>query len=132
MEAEQGTRAMGVLEILQAIDSLKPNAYPLEEKLAWLSTLDGLLHEEVLKAHEGSPPAFAPYEGQEALERKLLAPEPYGRQLYLTWLESRMDYYNGDTERFNNSLAQFRGAYSEFSRHYNRTHRPIGATRKFW
>lgn len=122
---------MTVMEALQAIDSLKPNTYSQGVKIAWLSTLDGLLHKEILAAHVDKPSSFHPYT-EASLGQELLAQEPYGRQLYLTWLESRMDYYNGDTARFNNSLNQFRSAYTEFARFYRRSHCPHRTARKFW
>ena len=120
-----------VNEVLQRIDSLKPNAYSRREKLQWLSTLDGLLWREVMAVHEGAGQPFGPY-GEGDGQRQLLVSEPYGLPLYLSYLENRMDHYNGDTARYNNSLLQFRTAYMEFFRWYNRNHRPLGQLRKFW
>jgi len=118
-------------EILEAIDSLKPNSYGRGEKVAWLSSLDGQLYKELVPVHEGPCEAFSPYGIAEGT-RELFVPEPYGRELYLAYLENRMDHYNGDTVRYNNSLDRVAVLYRDFIRWYNRTHRPLRGKRKFW
>lgn len=118
-------------EILEAIDSLKPNSYGRGEKVAWLSSLDGQLYEELAPVHQGLCEAFSPYGIAEGA-RELFVPEPYGRELYLAYLENRMDHYNGDTVRYNNSLDRMAVLYRDFTRWYNRTHRPLRGKRKFW
>ncbi len=122
---------MTLEEVLEAIDSLKPNSYGRGEKVAWLSSLDGQLYRELVPIHEGQCEAFSPY-GLGDGGRKLFVPEPYGRELYLAYLENRMDHYNGDTVRYNNSLDRLALLYRDFSRWYNRTHRPLGGKRKYW
>ncbi len=123
---------MTILEVLEAIDSLKPNAYSRNDKISWLSVLDGLLWQELFLTHEGSEGSFHGYDIHSPLDTELLAKEPYGRELYLRFLESRIDYHNGDTARFNNALSQFQSAYTAFARHYHRQHLPKGSKRKFW
>ncbi len=118
-------------EVLEGIDSLKPNSFCRGEKVAWLSSLDGQLYRELTPVHEGLCEAFSPY-GIGDGARKMFVPEPYGRELYLAWLESRMDHYNGDTVRYNNSLDRVAVLYRDFCRWYNRTYRPLGGKRKFW
>ena len=118
-------------EVLEGIDSLMPNSFCRGEKIAWLSALDGQLYTELILAHEAPCEAFSPY-GMGDGARQMLVPEPYGRELYLAWLESRMHHYNGDTVRHNNALDRLSVLFRDYARWYHRTHRPLGGRRKFW
>lgn len=119
-------------EILKAADSLKPNSFTREEKVQWLTSFDGRIRRELMDTHEGGTSEdFRPYDPEEG-SRRLLVPRPYGPELYMSFLENAMDHYNGDTERYNNSLDRLSGVYRSFARWYHRTHRPLGDKRKFW
>lgn len=114
---------MKVNEAITQIDTLKPNQYEEAEKVRWLSTLDGRIAEEVYAAHEGTPSGFVPYDPKEDLDAVLLAPEPFA-DVYLTYLAAQIDYYNGETARYNNSMVMFNIAYEGFANWVNRTYRP--------
>lgn len=124
---------MKIIEAINTIDALKPNGYTQAEKLRWLSTLDGMLQTELFAVHEGADEAaFSGYDEDTPPETELLAQEPYGRELYLRYLEAQIDYYNGETARYNNSMTMYQAAYTAFARWYNRTHLPRSQKRKFW
>ena len=61
------------MEAINRIDAVKPNVYGQEEKLRWLSVLDGIVKKEIIDTHEGAQ-TVAPETGTEA---ELLAPYPY-------------------------------------------------------
>ncbi len=117
-------------EVLQRLDTLKPNNYSRGEKVAWLNALDGKIYSLSVLTHEAGGEAFSPY-GVEEGNRTMLVPEPYGTELYLAWLESQVDYYDGDTVRYNNAMDRFMTLHREFSRWYHRTHKPLGQDRKY-
>ena len=121
---------MTIAEAISEIDTLKPNSYSTTEKLRWLSRLDSRIQAEIIDTHEGGEP-FAGYTSQTPLSTELLAPAPYS-ELYLFWLESQIDYANGETKRFNNSSTMFNVAYQDYANYYNRTHLPktVGVT--YW
>ena len=124
---------MKLIEAINAIDALKPNGYTQAEKLRWLSTLDGMLQTELIAVHEGAEARpFSGYDEDTPPETELLAQEPYGRELYLKYLESQIDCYNGETARYNNSMTMYQAAYTAYARWYNRTHLPLSQKRKFW
>lgn len=123
---------MTIIEAIERIDSLKPNNYTHEEKIAWLSTLDGVIKKEIIDTHEESEGiTFVGYDAETAVDTVLLVPAPYD-DIYLKWLEAQMDYTNGETAKYNNSYTMYNTAYSAFARHYNRTHMPIGKSIKFF
>ena len=121
---------MTVLEAIRQVDLHLPNGFSVQEKLRWLSRLDGLIFREIHSLYEGCTEDFGGYEGETALHAELLAAEPYGGELYLRDLERCMDDANGDTERYLNSAKQFRAAYKTYARWYNRSHRAKGRERR--
>ena len=123
---------MTIIEAINRIDSLKPNNYTQEDKIKWLSTIDGVIKEETINTHEGADAViFNGYDVDTALDTVLIVPAPYD-DIYVKWLEAQIDYFNGETARFNNSIAMYNTAYSVFERYYNRTHMPIGKSIKFF
>jgi hypothetical protein len=52
--------------------------------------------------------------------------------MYLFWLESKIDYWNGEMGKYNNSISMFNTAYAEYERYYRRTHMPKGRKFKFF
>lgn len=117
---------MTIDEAIKEIDALKPNAYPEDIKLRWLSRIDGTIKREVIDTHEGGDlQPFEPY-SEEQLGRgiRLLAPEPYS-ELYVHYLACQIDLHNAETARYNNSSIVFNTAYQTFTDWYNRTHMPL-------
>ncbi|MBQ4565774.1 MAG: hypothetical protein IJA48_05440 [Oscillospiraceae bacterium] len=122
---------MTILEAINRADLHLPNRFSTSEKLAWLSRLDGMIHQELHRLYEGGDTPFGGYDETTALSESLLVEEPFAPEVYLRYLESRMDDANGDTERFRNSLALFRAAYKTYYRWYNRTHQPRSSPRQY-
>ena len=123
---------MTIIEAINRIDSLKPNNYTQEDKLFWLSNLDGIIKTEIIDTHEGSENVtFNGYDVDTALDTVLIVPVPYD-DIYLKWLEAQIDYTNGETQRYENSMIAFNNAYETFQRFYNRTHMPKGKSIKFF
>jgi hypothetical protein len=123
---------MKIIEAIDRIDTLKPNTFSQSEKVMWLSTLDGIIKNEIIDTHVGAEQVtFSGYDDDTDLATDLLVPAPYD-ELYLFWLESKIDYWNGEYGKYNNSVQNYNDAYSDFERYYNRTHMPKGRKFKFF
>lgn len=123
---------MTIFDAINRIDAIKPNSLTQLEKIRALSTLDGIIKNSIIDTHEGSENfVFAEYTQETALTTELLVPAPYDA-IYLYWLESTIDYWNGETGKYNNSIELYNTAYSEFERYYNRTHVPKGKKFKYF
>lgn len=123
---------MTIMEALHRIDSIKPNSYSQQEKVQWLSTLDGIIYTEIINTHDGAELIeFDGYTENTDLNHKLLVPAPYD-EVYLFWLESKIDYWNGEVGKYNNGIAMYNNAYAAFERYYNRTHLPKSRKFKFF
>ena len=119
---------MTIIEAINTIDTLKPNSYPKANKVRWLSELDGIIKTEIIDTHEGSETIiFNGYTDATADSTQLLVSAPYD-DVYIKWLEAKIDYTNAEYGKYNNSVTAYNTAYSAFERYYNRTHMPI--TRK--
>ena len=64
------------------------------------------------------------------METELLVPAPWD-EMYLRWLEARIDYANAEYTRYNNSMDMFRAVYQAYRSYYNRTHMPKGTRFRF-
>lgn len=122
---------MTLIEAISKIDNLKHNTYTHEDKVVWLSALDGMVKREIMDTHEGDEVSFQGYDTDSDVETVLLVPAPYD-QVYLRWLEAQIDYCNGEYSRFNNSMEMFQAAYQSYSNFYNRTHMPKGVGIRFF
>lgn len=123
---------MTIIEAITRIDSIKPNTYSLPEKISWLSAIDRTIMREIIETHEDdSTVIFDGYTENTPLGAELLVPAPYD-ELYLFYLESRIDYWNGETKRYNNSVKTFNEAYKAFANHYNKIHMPKGKKFKYF
>ena len=121
---------MKVIEAIERCDSLKPNTYSQEAKFGWLAELDGMIHTNIIMTHEHT-------EEQETLpaeytgDTELLVHSPYD-SIYTAWHQVKIDFYNGEIGRYNNSKVAYNDALSEFERYYNRTHMPLGRNMKYF
>jgi hypothetical protein len=123
---------MTLIEAITKIDALKPNTYSQSEKVKWLSMIDGIIKNKIIDTHEGGDGiSFNGYDENTNLVTELLVPAPYD-DIYVRWLETRIDYTNGEYDRYNNGLEVFNEMYDEFNRYYNRTHMPLGKKFKFF
>lgn len=122
---------MTIDECLCRVDGLKPNPFTRAEKLGWLNALEGMIKAQILDTHMGPEVSFTPYDPDTPGDTVLLVGKPW-EDMYLHWLESRMDYYSGDIARYNNAVQMFQSNYDGFSAQYNREHLPKGRGWKYF
>lgn len=123
---------MTIIESINLIDSLKPNAFSQSEKVRWLSQLDGKVKAEIIDTHDGGVDIpFSGYNEETPLDTELLIPYPYDG-VYTKWLEAQIDYADNEYGRYNNSIAMFNAEYSAYERWYNRNFIPKGKNIKFF
>ena len=122
---------MTILEAINRVDTTKPNSYTQTEKVDWLSTLDGIIKKEIIDTHEGGENiVFEGYTPDTSLDTVLLVPAPYD-DIYIRWLESRIDYANGEYGKYNNSAMAYNTAFETYSLYYNRNNMPKHTVKRF-
>lgn len=122
---------MTIQEAINKIDRLKPNHVSDEDKIAWLSELDGMIHAEILMHHEHTEEQeeYKGYDGDTDLNQKLIAPFPYD-EIYVHWLASNIDQVNLEIQKYNNDRALFNNAYDTLSDWWTRNFMPIQKVRE--
>ena len=113
---------MKVMDIIDRVDLMEPNQYSPEQKLHWLSTLDGKLFEELYRQRCPEKEGLLPYEtGQE----QMLIPQPYGEDIYYNYLQAMIAAENSETQRYNRRMTMFNSLMREYTNWVNRTNPPL-------
>lgn len=115
---------MTCAEIIERLDTLEFNQFDMEQKLRWIHQLDGQIYREVIERHEGAPDMPPLYKSG---KEKPMIQEPYGEQIYTSYLLAQMALYYGEGARYNSQAAAFDRAYMAWSADYTRRHMPKGA-----
>ena len=122
---------MTIIDAINRADRLKPNTYSQQDKVRWLSNLDGVVKREIIDTHEGGEDViFEGYNDETLLTTELLIPAPYD-EVYVRYLEMQIDYANGEYAKYNNSAAAYNTAFSAFEKYYNRDHMPRSKGTRF-
>jgi hypothetical protein len=123
---------MTIIEAINRLDLIKPNTYTQQEKVRWLSALDGVIKANIIDTHEGGDDVvFNGYDEITDISTTLLVPPPYDT-IYLRWLEAQIDYANAEFGKYSNSKSMYNAELAEFEKFYNRTHMPLGKKFKFF
>ncbi|WP_297232229.1 hypothetical protein [uncultured Flavonifractor sp.] len=113
---------MRVMDAIAQADELKPNGFSPEIKLAWLNALEGRLAADVfLMSPAGLSELRYAFPGDEYTA--MLVKPPHD-DLYVHWLEAKIDYANGEYNKYQNSMQVFNECYGNFVRWFARTYEP--------
>ena len=108
---------MKIIEAISRIDSLKPNAYSSRQKILWLSQLEALVHNQVLRQEL----PFPGFTEDTDTGRELFMEAPFD-VAYLYWLEAQIHYANEDIDLYNSAIRLFTDAYRAFQLDYHGKH----------
>lgn len=119
---------MKAMDIIDRVDMMEPNQYSPEQKLHWLSTLDGKLFNELVRPR--CPRAVAPAHYETGQETLLIA-APYAEDIYYNYLQAMIAAENAETQRYNRRMTMFNSLLREYSNWYNRVNPPMSRGAKF-
>lgn len=88
---------MTVSEALKRLDDTTPNRYDQENKLLWLTAVDGA----VAELSGVTPPAYTASDDTE-----LLLPVPYD-SAYLRYMEAQIRYHDGFSELYRAAMERY-------------------------
>lgn len=122
---------MTLSKAISRIDEMKPNTYTHAQKIEWLSELDARIKAEIIDTHEGGE--NVPFDGYDEndTETELLVPSPF-TEVYIYWLEAKIDYANSEIGRYNNSIANFNTSFNSYANYYNRHNMPLTQKLRFF
>lgn len=115
--------------IERANDMRAGNSASDDLKTKWLSEIDHIIYNDVIKTHHITDENLKKYDSQkfEAYEdcsAELIAVAPYD-VLYIYWLMAQIDLKASELNKYNNSLALFKESLKDYKAWYNRTHMPV-------
>ena len=114
---------MYLAELINLIDEEKPNQYSPEQKVRWLSEIEGIIVDDILNNYEGEEIKFEAYDYSKDQETALLVPDRY-TDIYVNHLSAKIDFNNMETEQYNNDVAMFESSLEQYKKFYIRTHMP--------
>lgn len=118
---------MTVQEAVDRVDALAPNQYSAEQKLRWLSDLDGKILLELSGPREARGVVPCAFESYTEGEEELLVPAPFAGDVYENYLLSRIAQANAEIQKYNLYAALFNTAYQQFASWFLRSRRPSRA-----
>lgn len=110
---------MKIKEVIEIVDRVKPNAFESADKIRWLNEVEGAVQTEVLML---APAEIVVY-GAEDTERELLVDPPFDK-IYEAYLKARIDFENGEYDRYRNTCAMYNSFMEDFTRWFADTYRP--------
>lgn len=123
---------MKISEVIARVDSLKDNVFGPEQKIEWINELEWRIKNTIVDNYEGREEVlFDGYRAEESMDETLIAPAPWD-MVYVRWMEAMIDYYNGESDRYENSRTLFNEAWEDFAAWYHRTHRPVRVRIKYF
>ena len=111
-----------IKDIIERVDSSKPNAFTEKDKVAWLSALDGKIAADVFLMSIEDIQVFQ-YSWPEDAETELLVRFPHD-DIYQLWLAAKIDFENGEYNKYQNSMEMYNEVYRNFVRWFASTYDP--------
>lgn len=119
---------MTIREALRQVDELKPNAISEEQKIKWLDRMERFFIEECIKTHHVPERyrnlEYRGYDTHTDDETELLIPDP-DSEVYLAYLEMKIDLANMEIEKYNNSAMLYGQVLQNLKKKYNRECLPL-------
>jgi hypothetical protein len=116
---------MTVGDAIRFVDTIKPNAFPDEAKIQWLSQLEGRVAAEVFLMAKPELEQFdySKLTKTRAKARTLLVDPPHD-DIYTEYLKAQIDHENGEYSKYQNTMQMFNERYNTFVAWFAGTYRP--------
>ena len=112
-------------EAIAYFNSQCPNQHSRDEKVNWISEIDGIVFENIIKDRENAPISeFTPYNSAADGSRELLVPFMF-RDLYRYYIEKNVAYANREINSYNNARNMFLSCYENYFAWYNRNNKTL-------
>lgn len=115
---------MKAMDAIRRVDILEPNQYGVDQKLKWLTVLDGQIYEELIGAYWEQAEKPGEYISG---EEELMVPMPYAESIYCRYLQAMIAAGNFESAKYNQQIVLYNAAYQQFrdwvcrrGRHKNR------------
>lgn len=114
---------MKLSTIIATVDEKRPNQFDKEMKTAWINEIEAKACRQVIARALWAQDDFVPYNYELDSEKELRIPDEHC-DVYETYLFAKMDYTNGEIDRYNADAAMHQAAWTEYAADYRRSHYP--------
>ena len=114
---------MKLFELISEVDQLRPNQYNNDQKTRWNSEIEGMIVDEILNMAEGNEIEFSGYEYALDSEKELMLPDRFC-DIYEHYLKAKIEFYDEETDIYNNEVAAYQNAYNQYAAWYRRNYMP--------
>lgn len=111
-----------IREIIDRVDDTKPNAFSQKVKLGWIAELDGKIAADVMLMSIVDIRQLN-YTHPEDLNSEPLVGFPHDG-IYDAWLGAKIDFMNGEYDKYQNSMEMFNALYVNFVRWFATCYEP--------
>lgn len=111
---------MRLAEVIAQVDDIKPNAFSNEAKTLWINEIEGKVQTDVFLLAVDN---ITQYTYEEDKDTVLLVNPPHDK-LYREYLTARIDYANGEYNKYQNTMQMFNEFWNEFVIWFARNYRP--------
>ena len=111
---------MTLKQAIDFADGIKPNAFTNDQKTQWLNEVEGRVQTEVFLWGLTNHTVYT-YEANKNTE--LFVKPPYD-QIYYEYLCAKIDYANGEYDKYQNTATVFESDYVAFKRWFIDTYHP--------
>jgi hypothetical protein len=114
---------MTLAKLIAQIQTLRPSQYDEHQLTAWVNEIEAQAVDEVFNRAMFDNTEFKPYDIDLDAEKELLIPDE-NSDVYLHYLAAKIDYWNGEIDRYNNSAVMYDASWNAFASKYRRNHKP--------
>lgn len=117
---------MTIEQVIAAVDAQRTgNPYMTDEKIKWLSDVEGIIWNEIVQTHENPDDyEFDGYNNGTDRDTELIAGDMYA-DLYVHYVLAQIDRSQQEYAKYNVDVQQYNALFQQFAAWYNRTHLPL-------
>lgn len=114
---------MTLAECIALADQMRPSQFDKDMMTGWINEIENQVVKEIMNRSLWDETEFTPYVYDEDSETELKVPDTH-RDIYLTYLFSKIDYTNGEIQRYNADMTMHKSAWESYAKEYRREHYP--------
>lgn len=118
---------MTLQQIYDYVDEIKPNAFSDQTKTIWMNEIEGKVQTEVFLLNEAECREYAWPDDQNTVPLV----EPPHSKIYGEYIIARIDYANGEYDKYQNTMQMFNAFWGEFCRWFATRYRPADRWGKY-
>jgi hypothetical protein len=114
---------MKLADVIAKVNNLRPSEYDKEQMTEWINEIEFQVVTQVINMAKDENISFEPLEYNNDADRDLLIPDAFA-SVYTSYLIGKIDYMNGESDRYAMDLTDYEAKWQDFAAWYRRTHMP--------